>query len=76
MTTERQEFAREFLAPKWPDEVIPWDTETRGLPTLSKPPPPCSGHPMRWVTRTVTYSPWRPVHAQVAAIEAERKGSR
>lgn len=55
------EIAREFLNPKWPDEVIPWNAERLGDPDLSQPPPLCNGHPMRWVTRTVTYGPWQPV---------------
>jgi hypothetical protein len=60
--TERLEIAREFMDPAPGDVPLPWDAEFHGEPDLAQPPPSASrGLPMHWVTRTVTYGPWRPV---------------
>jgi len=59
----RVEVAREFVNPTPHDVPFPWDTDFHGEPDLSQPPPSCNGQPMRWVTRTVTYSRWEPVPA-------------
>jgi hypothetical protein len=60
----RIEYAREFVNPLPGDVPCPWNTEFHGEPDLTKPPPSASrGLPMRWVTRTVIYSSWRPIEA-------------
>lgn len=58
----RTEYAREFVDPTPGDTPIPWDwMEFDGPPDLTKPPPPAGDHGTRWVARTITIGPWRPV---------------
>lgn len=56
------EIGRQFTEPLCPADLLPiaW-SNSYGLPHTERTAPRTNGHPMRWVSRTVTYGPWEPM---------------